>query len=394
MSVPYPVVAFASSSKSILLASGSGVHIYNPSTSAFLSETSENNSSTSSVPLVRLVAISQDGNHAASLSDDKSLMTYDLSHTGITIRNTRTVIKKGSYLSFSPDRHNNIILSDKTGDMFSYPLDPKPLVGERPKQLILNSDPSLNPDATLILGHVSILTCHCISRDGKKILSADRDEHIRISRYPDSYVVDRYLFGAEGFVSALHISELRPEVLISGGGEGVLRIWDWTTGRGLGMVDISEEVLPHRRVRCSYRRARPGRKGQGKKTGKGEGKSQAEDPRNGAGEMDLRVCDGSDPAFYEAPEGWKLPAGDGICIKKIDSIRIGDQTVIVFFSEGYAVPLLISCLLTRTVPQQFTLSSSPLTRHPSPPKYTHYQPPNQSSTLPSFPTRRTAFYSR
>ena len=53
-----------------------------------------------------------------------------------------------------------------------------------------------NPSSgELILGHASLLT-HCLlTPDEKFIVTADRDEHIRVSWYPEGYVIESFCLG-------------------------------------------------------------------------------------------------------------------------------------------------------------------------------------------------------
>lgn len=59
-------------------------------------------------------------------------------------------------------------------------------------QIVSHENPS---DGTLILGHTSLLTSFILTEDEKYVISADRDEHIRVSWYPQGYVIERYCLG-------------------------------------------------------------------------------------------------------------------------------------------------------------------------------------------------------
>lgn len=97
-----------------------------------------------------------------------------------------------------------------------------------------------------------------------------------------------------------------------------MRFWDRKTGKLVGKLDIYSAVLPHRRARTPLRRVKVKR-------------GSKEVPKPAPADL---PTEGSDEAFYTAPEGFMLPSGQGVCIKKIRSVQIGGQTIIVFFSEG------------------------------------------------------------
>jgi len=80
----------------------------------------------------------------------------------------------------------------------SYPLTPLPTPAPVPSQ---NTDADTlasheNPSAgTLILGHTSLLTVFLLSPDETHIITADRDEHIRVSWFPQGYTIESFCLG-------------------------------------------------------------------------------------------------------------------------------------------------------------------------------------------------------
>lgn len=105
-------------------------------------------------------------------------------------------------------------------------------------------------ELTLLLGHVSMLTSLVLGEsDGRRyILTADRDEHIRMSRYlPQAYVIEGFCFGHTEFVSSMVIPDKRGNVLVSGGGDEDLFVWDWKTSKLLSqksVLSLAREILP------------------------------------------------------------------------------------------------------------------------------------------------------
>lgn len=87
----------------------------------------------------------------------------------------------------------------------SYPLHPTPTEASAPSE---SSEPSEsakkrdsilsheNPsNGILILGHTSLLTSFILVDDEKYVISADRDEHVRVSWYPQGHVIESFCLG-------------------------------------------------------------------------------------------------------------------------------------------------------------------------------------------------------
>ena len=105
-------------------------------------------------------------------------------------------------------------------------------------------------DHRLILGHVSLLTniisattINVRGRPREYILTADRDEHIRVSRgIPQAHIIESFLLGHQEFVSQLCFLPSYPHLLLSGGGDDYLLLWDWPVGKTRQKIDLREHV--------------------------------------------------------------------------------------------------------------------------------------------------------
>ena len=194
--------------------------------------------------------------------------------------------KRPSALTLNPDGQT-LLCGDKFGDAYSLPLIPgdyvkraevqhyKPLgpaatsltvhtkrnlvsLEQQRQQLsaekkaAAGEKEALNFEHQLIIGHVSVLLDLISasvsgespdSRAQSYILTADRDEHIRVSRgLPQAHVIEQYCLGHTSFVSKLCIPSWAPKVLVSGGGDGYLIVWNWTEGQLMQKISLDEAV--------------------------------------------------------------------------------------------------------------------------------------------------------
>ncbi|KAJ5911828.1 tRNA (guanine-N(7)-)-methyltransferase non-catalytic subunit trm82 [Penicillium subrubescens] len=228
---------------------------------------------------IPMVLATSDGRHVVVLTaEDKCIRVFSLSEDGkFKELSSRNMAKKPCALDLTPD-DQTILCADKFGDVYSLPLipgeyvkpktqakKPKPVAttltvhskrnlrsleqqhlhaerAEKAEKVQEESEEKgvLNFEHQLILGHVSMLTDVIAvslpgapgSRPRNYILTADRDEHIRVSRgIPQAHVIEQQCFGHTSLISKLCIPSWAPNVLISGGGDGHLLVWNWSEGQ-------------------------------------------------------------------------------------------------------------------------------------------------------------------
>lgn len=113
---------------------------------------------------------------------------------------------------------------------------------QKAKGLVKSKEP-MRFKHDLLLGHVSMLTdIVCAKHDSRSyIITADRDEHIRISRgIPQTHIIEGFCFGHTSFVSRLCLTS--SGLLVSGGGDDDLLVWDWQNCRLVAKLPIQKLV--------------------------------------------------------------------------------------------------------------------------------------------------------
>lgn len=240
------------------------------------------------------LTVSNDQQHAVAVTEDKCVRVYSIqTDGGIVELSQRTMPKRPCALEVLPD-NDTIICGDKFGDVYSLPLLPSDesekeaadlkaaQAAQDAKNAELRAQGNFQPAATnltvhtkrnlrsleaqqkqklftprkevlafehkLLLGHVSMLTDATFAVreiEGKSrgyIITADRDEHIRISRAaPQSHIVEGFCLGHTEFVSKVRLVP-STDLLISGGGNEWIGVWDWVNSKLKASINIKQHL--------------------------------------------------------------------------------------------------------------------------------------------------------
>lgn len=160
-------------------------------------------------------------------TSDKHMSLWNADN--LSLISNRTSARVASKVRFVPSGRA-IVLADKSGDAYSFS-------AEKPYE-----------DGKLLLGHLSMLLDILVSPDEKYIITCDRDEKIRVSRYPNAYNIQSYCLGHKEFITGLSLLPTDKNVLISGSGDGTIRFWDYTAGIQLHVVDCNGSVCTNKDI--------------------------------------------------------------------------------------------------------------------------------------------------
>ncbi|KAF2498631.1 tRNA methyltransferas-like protein [Lophium mytilinum] len=240
-------------------------------------------------PNVSKLVVTSDYQHLVAVTaEDKCLRVFRLDLTGrLEPLSERPMPKRPCAVTLI-ENDATILCADKFGDVYALPLVPSPtdaddifVAAQEKKETSASFVPTATPLTVhsgrnrkaledqlkqklqpktkgplkfkhdLLLGHVSMLTDILYAEiAGEKaeakprtyIFTADRDEHIRISRGPpQSHIIEGFCQGHREFVSKLCLTGSGD--LISGGGDDDLIVWDWLNSRMLEKISIKQPVL-------------------------------------------------------------------------------------------------------------------------------------------------------
>ena len=160
-----------------------------------------------------------------AISDDlKNVIIFDRNFKKIN----QFKIKKNAQKMIFTKNEDKILICDKAGDIYEFDV----------KQSTITTSDEENC-GRLLLGHCSMLLDFLLTDDQRYIISADRDEKIRVTHYPNTYNIKTYCLGHTQFVSVIQL--INEQTLASGSGDGKIKIWNYLNGKILYTHDFHEQ---------------------------------------------------------------------------------------------------------------------------------------------------------
>lgn len=276
--MPLPVHALDASAHYVVALTPGNILVFDAQTGArkFALETCiDSNAPTkpNTVCFPRLCTISPDESYVAIASDDKALRVWPLSdveygHEALI----QPLAKRAGAMTWVGEKE--LVVADKFGDVWSFGVGDSQQV-----QSVADGDTEdAGSGSKPVLGHVSMVTCLAFlgqdTATPSSIVTCDRDEHIRISRWGKqraAHIVQQYLLGSRSCVGAMVVIPAeraekaglpcasRPVLITSDGGAS-LHVWcSGDDGRYVMHATchlVADQLLPHVTVDAAVERRR------------------------------------------------------------------------------------------------------------------------------------------
>ncbi|KAI8083128.1 WD40-repeat-containing domain protein [Halteromyces radiatus] len=222
--VPFTKLIHHPTEPSLVLANGAEFLVVNTNDGKMTKEyPKESETKPTSQELHRNIDFSQDGSRLVTTGDDKNIRVYDTTDQWKQLF-SRPANKRVNALQFTKDA-STIVVADKFGDVHCHPAEAA-------------TEDKLAP----IVGHVSMLTDVILSDDEKYVITADRDEHIRVSRFPNGYNIENYCLGHTDVVTVIRLLPWNVNMMVSAGGDNTIRTWDFVKGAQIQSLNYLDYI--------------------------------------------------------------------------------------------------------------------------------------------------------
>ncbi|KAI9481103.1 MAG: WD40-repeat-containing domain protein [Benjaminiella poitrasii] len=223
-SLPFTKIIHNPVKSELVLANGNHFLVLNTSTGNVIKAYPEEDKVENVTDFYRSMTFNKDGSLLATSGENKAICVWDTNDW--SLKNTRPAYKRINALNFD-NQSTKVLAADKFGDVYCHPI----------KEAAENEE-KLAP----IVGHVSMITDMLLTPDEKYVVSSDRDEHIRVSRYPNGYNIESFCLGHTDVVTCISILPWNEKLLVSSGGDGTVRLWDYVQGKQLALIDLKSQI--------------------------------------------------------------------------------------------------------------------------------------------------------
>ncbi|KAI9278018.1 WD40-repeat-containing domain protein [Sporodiniella umbellata] len=225
---PFTRLIHSPAKPELVLAHGEDFLVLNTSNGQMIKKLSGESTKETIADNYRSMSFSKDGSLFIASGENKSVCVWNTSDW--SLKTSRPAHKRVNAIQFNSNASLGIA-ADKFGDVYCH-------------NFSVSEEEKLNP----ILGHVSMVTDMVLTSDDKYVITADRDEHIRVSRFPNGYNIESFCLGHTDVITHISLLPWNESLLVSAGGDGTVRVWDYLNGKQIQSLDIKEQIEQYKPV--------------------------------------------------------------------------------------------------------------------------------------------------